>query len=194
MEIAHQLGKLFLGALPTTIGVLLFFFFLRWAFFKPIQEAMAKREALIEGARTEAASVEAAAKQELDTYNDALRKARAEILYNLYFRSYFAVRQISFPLASSERHPKSPAGPPGPAHRLSPVPGVLCETNVLRVPKTSGLYRSSEVASGSLPGLTCHGRRWQAPDSAWWFRATCDPSSAAPCAHRNPGGASGSRT
>jgi len=79
MEIAHQLGKLFLGALPTTIGVLLFYFFLRWAFFKPIQEAMAKREALMEGARTEAAAVEAAAKQELDSYNDALRKARAEI-------------------------------------------------------------------------------------------------------------------
>jgi F0F1-type ATP synthase membrane subunit b/b' len=79
MEIAHQLGKLFLGALPTVIVVLLFYFFMRWAFFGPIQKAMAERNARIEGARAEAAAAEAGAKQELDFYHDALRKARAEI-------------------------------------------------------------------------------------------------------------------
>jgi F0F1-type ATP synthase membrane subunit b/b' len=79
MEIAHQLGKLFLGALPTVIVVLLFYFFLRWAFFGPIQKAMAERSARIEGARAEAAAAEAGAKQELDAYHDALRKARGEI-------------------------------------------------------------------------------------------------------------------
>jgi F0F1-type ATP synthase membrane subunit b/b' len=79
MEIAHQLGKLFLGALPTVVVVLLFYFFLRWAFFGPIQKAMAERNARIEGARAEAAAAEAGAKQELDSYHDALRKARAEI-------------------------------------------------------------------------------------------------------------------
>lgn len=79
MEIAHQLGKLFLGALPTTIVVLLFYFFLRWAFFTPIQKAMAERNARIEGARAEAAAAEAGAKHELDNYHEALRKARAEI-------------------------------------------------------------------------------------------------------------------
>ena len=79
MEIVHQLGELFLGAVPTIIIVLLFYFFLNWTFFKPIQKAMAEREARIEGARAEAASVEAAAKQELDTYNEAMKKARAEI-------------------------------------------------------------------------------------------------------------------
>jgi F-type H+-transporting ATPase subunit b len=52
---------------------------MRWAFFTPIQKAMAERDAKIEGARREAAEVEAAARQDLDNYNEALRKARAEI-------------------------------------------------------------------------------------------------------------------
>jgi F0F1-type ATP synthase membrane subunit b/b' len=79
MEILHQLGELFLEALPTIFIVLIFFVFLRWAFFRPIQKAMAERDARIEGARAEAATVEVAARQELDAYRDALRKARAEI-------------------------------------------------------------------------------------------------------------------
>jgi F-type H+-transporting ATPase subunit b len=79
MELLHQLGELFLGAVPTIVVVLLFYFFLRWAFFTPILKAMAQRSALIEGARAEAAQAESAAKQELDAYSDALRKARAEI-------------------------------------------------------------------------------------------------------------------
>jgi F-type H+-transporting ATPase subunit b len=79
MEILHQLGELFLEAVPTIIVVLLLYAFLRWAFFGPIQKAMAERSARIEGARAEAASVEAEAKQELDAYHEALRKARAQI-------------------------------------------------------------------------------------------------------------------
>lgn len=79
MDILHQLGELFLEAVPTVIIVLIFYFFMRWAFFGPIQKTMAERSARIEGARAEAASVQAAAKQELDAYNEALRKARAEI-------------------------------------------------------------------------------------------------------------------
>jgi len=79
MEILHQLGELFLQATPTAIIVFLFYFFMRWAFFTPIQKAMDERTARIEGARAEAAKAEAEAKKELDTYNDALRKARAEI-------------------------------------------------------------------------------------------------------------------
>jgi F0F1-type ATP synthase membrane subunit b/b' len=79
MVILHQLGELFLEALPTVFIVLIFFVFLRWAFFRPIQKAMAERESRIEGARAEAAAAEATARQELDTYRDALRTARAEI-------------------------------------------------------------------------------------------------------------------
>jgi F0F1-type ATP synthase membrane subunit b/b' len=79
MEILHQLGELFLQALPTSIIVFLFYFFMRWGFFTPIQKAMDERTARIEGARAEAAKAEAEAKKELDTYNDELRKARGEI-------------------------------------------------------------------------------------------------------------------
>jgi len=79
MDILHSLGQLFLGSVPTIIFVLLFYFFLRWAFFRPIERAMAERDAQIEGARQEAASVEAAAQQEREAYQQALRKARGEI-------------------------------------------------------------------------------------------------------------------
>jgi F0F1-type ATP synthase membrane subunit b/b' len=64
---------------PTVIIVFLFYLFLRWAFFTPIQKAMAERAAKIEGARAEAVAMEAEAASELQAYNEALRKARAEI-------------------------------------------------------------------------------------------------------------------
>ena len=79
MDIFQQLGELFLEAVPTVIIVFFFYFFMRWAFFGPIQKAMAERSARIEGARAEAAKVEAEAKQERDAYNEALKKARAQI-------------------------------------------------------------------------------------------------------------------
>jgi len=79
MEILHQLGNLFLGAVPTVIVVLLFYFFMRWAFFGPLRKAMEERSKAIEGARAEAAVAEAGAKQEFDSYHEALRKARAGI-------------------------------------------------------------------------------------------------------------------
>ena len=79
MEILHQLGELFLQSVPTVVVVLLFYAFLKWAFFTPIRKAMTERTARIEGARAEAAAVEAEAKNELDAYNDALKKARAKI-------------------------------------------------------------------------------------------------------------------
>jgi F-type H+-transporting ATPase subunit b len=79
MAVLHQLATLFLDAVPTIVLFLLFYAFMRWAFFAPMQRTMAERAARIEGARAEAARVEAEAKHELDTYNEVLRKARAEI-------------------------------------------------------------------------------------------------------------------
>lgn len=79
MGILHQLEILFLTAAPTVVLFLLFYVFMRWAFFAPLQKTMAERAARIEGARAEAAAVEAEAKHELDTYHEALRRARAEI-------------------------------------------------------------------------------------------------------------------
>ena len=89
MDILHQLGDLFLQAVPTVIIVFLFYLFMRWAFFAPIQKAMAERDAKIEGARREAAAVEEAARRDLENYNEALRKARGEI-----YAEQEAARQI----------------------------------------------------------------------------------------------------
>jgi len=79
MEILQQLGELFLESVPTIVIVLLFYFFLKWSFFGPIQKAMADRSAKIEGAKAEAAAAEADAQKELGSYEEALRKARVEI-------------------------------------------------------------------------------------------------------------------
>ena len=88
MEILHQLGDLFLQAVPSVVIVFLFYLFMRWAFFTPIQKAMAERDAKIEGARVEAAAVEAA--KDLQAYNEALKKARAEI-----YAEQEAARQVA---------------------------------------------------------------------------------------------------
>lgn len=79
MDILRQLGHLFLDAIPTVIVVFLFYLFLRWAFFGPIEKAMSERHARIEGARAEAIAAQQAARKESDAYNEALKKARAEI-------------------------------------------------------------------------------------------------------------------
>ena len=79
MEILHQLGELFLAAVPTAVIVLIFYFFLRWSFFGPITGVMAERHARIEGARHYAESVRAAAREKTKTYQETLRKTRAEI-------------------------------------------------------------------------------------------------------------------
>ena len=54
MEIVNQLGELFLAAVPTVIIVFLFYLFMRWSFFKPMQRVLAERHKRAEGARTEA--------------------------------------------------------------------------------------------------------------------------------------------
>jgi F-type H+-transporting ATPase subunit b len=79
MDILHQLGDLFLQAVPTVVIVFLFICFMRGAFFGPITKAMDERRARIEGARAEAAKAEAEAKQDAEAYHEALKKARAEI-------------------------------------------------------------------------------------------------------------------
>jgi F-type H+-transporting ATPase subunit b len=79
MDILHQLGELFLDAVPTIVIVLLFYLFLQQVFFTPIRKVMAERNARIEGARAEAIAVEAAAKQATHSYEEALKKAYEEI-------------------------------------------------------------------------------------------------------------------
>src|SRR5579863_9120499 len=80
MDIFHQLGGLFLAAVPTAVIVFLFYLFLRWSFFGPIMRVMAERKARTAGARKEAESFREAAREKERTRQDALRKARGEIL------------------------------------------------------------------------------------------------------------------
>jgi F-type H+-transporting ATPase subunit b len=79
VEILNQLGDLFLAAVPTVVIVFLFYFFLRWSFFKPIERVLAERHRRAEGARQEAEASRAAVQEKLRTYNDSLKKARAEM-------------------------------------------------------------------------------------------------------------------
>ena len=62
--IGHQLGELFLQAVPTVLIILLFYFILRAIFFKPLLAVMAERDARTVGAQkaSEAAQVAASEK------------------------------------------------------------------------------------------------------------------------------------
>jgi F-type H+-transporting ATPase subunit b len=79
VEILHQLGELFLEALPTVILVFLFYLFMRWAFFGPLERVLAERSARTEGARREAEQARTRAQERTQAYQDALKKARGEI-------------------------------------------------------------------------------------------------------------------
>ena len=79
MDLGQQLLDLFLGALPTVIIVFFLFFFLRWAFWGPLERALAERQAATEGARKQAEQVIAKANEKMRQYEDALRQARAEV-------------------------------------------------------------------------------------------------------------------
>ena len=79
MEILNQLGDLFLSAVPTVILVFLFYLFLRWSFFGPLDRVLSERHKRAVGARQEAEASRAAVQEKLRAYNEALRKARGEI-------------------------------------------------------------------------------------------------------------------
>src|SRR5713226_9799658 len=78
-EIVHQLGELFLQAVPTVLIVLAFYLMLRALFFKPLLAVMAERDARTAGAWKAAAAVEAAAAEKVKQYQDALKQARAQV-------------------------------------------------------------------------------------------------------------------
>jgi F-type H+-transporting ATPase subunit b len=90
MDILKQLGDLFLAAVPTVIIVFLFYLFLRWAFFGPIERVVQERGRRIEGARREAEELRKNAQEKSRAYQEALRKARAEL-----FREQEAARRVA---------------------------------------------------------------------------------------------------
>jgi F-type H+-transporting ATPase subunit b len=77
--IGHQLGELFLQAVPTVLIILFFYFILRALFFKPLLQVMAEREARTVGAQKAAEAAQAAAAQKVKQYQDALRQARGQV-------------------------------------------------------------------------------------------------------------------
>jgi len=89
MEILKQLGDLFLAATPTAILVFLFYLFLRWSFFGPIERVVQERGRRIEGARREAEELRKSAQEKSRAYQEALRKARTEL-----FREQETARRV----------------------------------------------------------------------------------------------------
>src|SRR5215813_10558775 len=79
MDIVHQLGELFLGALPTVALILIFYFILKSLFFKPLLAVMAEREARSIGAQKAAEAAQAAAGERVKQYQEALRKAHGKV-------------------------------------------------------------------------------------------------------------------
>ena len=79
MEILNQLGDLFLAAVPTVILVFLFYLFLRWSLFGPMERVLSERHKRAAGARQEAEASRVAVHEKLRAYNEALRKVRGEI-------------------------------------------------------------------------------------------------------------------
>jgi F0F1-type ATP synthase membrane subunit b/b' len=79
MDLVRQLGQLFLAAVPTVVLVFLFYFFLRWSFFKPIENVLAERRARIEGARRAADASRHEAQEKLRAYRAALKNASAQL-------------------------------------------------------------------------------------------------------------------
>jgi F0F1-type ATP synthase membrane subunit b/b' len=75
----HQLGELFLEAVPTVVIVFLFYLFMRWSFFGPITKVLAERKARVEGAKREAEGFRAQAAEKQRADQEALRQARAQI-------------------------------------------------------------------------------------------------------------------
>jgi F-type H+-transporting ATPase subunit b len=77
--LVHQLGELFLRAVPVALIVLIFYLILRSVFFKPLLRVMAEREVRTLGAQKAAEAAQAAAAAKVKQYEEALRHAKAKV-------------------------------------------------------------------------------------------------------------------
>ena len=78
-DLVHQIGELFLRAVPVAVIVLLFYFIMRSIFFGPLLKVMAERDARTIGAKKAAEGAQAAAAEKVRQYEEALRQARAKV-------------------------------------------------------------------------------------------------------------------
>ncbi len=77
--IVHQLGELFLQAVPTVLIILLFYIILRALFFKPLLQVMAERDSRTVGAQQASEAAQAAAAEKVKQYQEALKQARGQV-------------------------------------------------------------------------------------------------------------------
>jgi F-type H+-transporting ATPase subunit b len=78
-DLVHQIGELFLRAVPVALIVLIFYLILRSIFFRPLLQVMAERDALTQGAQKAAEAAQAVAAEKVKEYEEALRQARAKV-------------------------------------------------------------------------------------------------------------------
>jgi F-type H+-transporting ATPase subunit b len=78
-DLVHQLGELFLGAVPVALIVVIFYLVLRSLFFQPLLKVMAERDARTLGAQKSAEAAQAAAAEKIRQYEEALKQARAKV-------------------------------------------------------------------------------------------------------------------
>lgn len=73
------LGQLLLRAVPTIFLLLVVHFYLKWMFFRPMADVMAKRRAATDGVRESADAMRAKAAEQTKSIEDQLRQAREAI-------------------------------------------------------------------------------------------------------------------
>lgn len=78
-DLVHQIGELFLRAVPVAIIVLIFYFLMRSLFFQPLLKVMAERDARTLGAQKAAEAAQTAAAAKEREYQEALKQARAKV-------------------------------------------------------------------------------------------------------------------
>jgi F-type H+-transporting ATPase subunit b len=78
-EILHQLGELFLQAVPTVLIVFVFYLVLRSLFFAPLLRVMRERDERTRGAQKGAEAAQAAAADKIKQYQEALKQARTQV-------------------------------------------------------------------------------------------------------------------
>ena len=77
--VISSLGKLLVSAIPTFVLLLLLHFYLKWAFYGPMDRLLRERWEATEGARKAADESLANAQEKADAYEQAIRDARGEL-------------------------------------------------------------------------------------------------------------------
>ena len=80
MEVViSSLGKLLVSAIPTFVLLILLHFYLKWAFYGPMDRLLKERWEATEGARKAADESLASAQEKAGAYEQAIRDARGEL-------------------------------------------------------------------------------------------------------------------